>query len=97
MNPFDHSLERLFQAAARAPKSSAGPPSFGLEARVLAQWRARPMEDEFALLAGLFRRAVVCAALVMVLSIVWSGHEKPNAAASVVALANYEINTHLPP
>ena len=97
MNPLDQSLWRLLQAAAQAPKPEPEPLPFTVEARVLAQWRARAMEDEFAWLAAMFRRAVICASAVMVLSIVWSDQEKPSAAAGVMELANYEINAHLPP
>jgi len=97
MNPLDQSLGRLLKAAAQAPKPAPEPLPFNVEARVLAQWRSTAMEDEFAWLAGLFRRAVICAALVTVLSIVWSHRENTSTAAGVVALANYEINTHLPP
>lgn len=97
MKPTDQSLERLFKAAARAPRPAPEPLPCPLETRVLAEWRSLAREDEFAWLAGLFRRAVICAGVVMLLSIFWSHREKPNTAAVVVALANYEINTHLPP
>lgn len=97
MNPLDQSLDRLFKAAAQASEPEPEWPSYHLETRVLAAWRAQERPDEFALLVGLFRRAVICAGVIMVLSIVWSHREKPNPAVSVVALANYEINTHLPP
>jgi hypothetical protein len=98
MKPIDHPLWRLLQAAAQAPKTSAEQMPFGFDTRVLAQWRSRPREDDFAwLLSGLFRRAVICASLLMVACIVWGSHEKTSTATSVVALANYEINQHLPP
>jgi hypothetical protein len=96
MKPIDHSLRRLFKAANQIPKPLIEPMPHDLETRVLAQWRSQPSENEFAL-AGLFRRAVICAGLVMILSIVWGSQGSTSAAASVVALANYEINTHLPP
>jgi len=71
---------------------------FGFDTLVMARWRSRPTEDEFAvLLAALFRRAVICAGLVVFLSIVWGSLGNASDASGVVALANYEINTHLPP
>ena len=96
MNPIDQSLRRLFKAAATAPKPIADSMPFGFATGVLARWRSRPDENEFAL-ARLFRRAILCAGLVMILSIVWGSQGNTKAAASVVALANCEINSHLPP
>lgn len=97
MSPLDRSLQRLFKAAAQAPKEPPGPLPFALEARTLAQWRSAPVEDEFALLAALFRRAVICASLITVLSIAWSYRQSGNPAAGAVALANYEITLQWPP
>lgn len=90
-------LQRLFEAAAQAPEETPGPVPVAVQTRVLARWRSAPAEDDFARLAVVFRRAVVCAGLVMLLSIVWKQRETASPAASAVALATYEINAHLPP
>jgi len=58
MKPLDRSLQKLLEAAARAPGEASEGPSFALETRVLAQWRSLEVENEFAQLANLFRRAV---------------------------------------
>ncbi len=97
MKRLDGRLQRLFEAAAQAPEETPGPLPFAVEAGVLGRWRSAPVEDDFARLAVVFRRAVICAGLIMVLSIVWNRRETASPAASAVALANYEINAHLPP
>jgi hypothetical protein len=91
MNQFGHSLRRLLRAAARAPKESpvALPPF--LEARLLAQWRSTAPEDESALLAVFFRRAVVCAGLTMMLSIGWNWLGDRGEVAGAPPLADFEI------
>jgi hypothetical protein len=100
MNPLDHSLKRLFNAAAQAPSEAPGPLPLPVESRVLAQWRSGADADDSAPLTVFFRRAVICAGLVAGLSIVWSYRENNNAAgnaaAGTLALANYEINLRLP-
>ena len=64
---------------------------------MLGRWRAGAAEEQPDWLAVVFRRAVIGAALIMVLSILWSSRETPSPADSAVAWANYEIIAHLPP
>ena len=97
MSPLDRSLQRLLKAAAQAPLDAPDSLPFGLEARTLAQWRSAPASDDFAPLAAFFRRAVIFASLITVLSMVWSSRDNGNPAAGAVALANYEIAMQLPP
>ena len=97
MNPLDHALQRLFQAAARAPEPAPESLPSALESRVLARWRQETTDDRALLLAALFRRAILCASLITALSLVWSYQEDGNVASNTVALANYEINLRLPP
>ena len=97
MNSLDHSLERLLKAAAQAPRAALEPASFARETQVLAEWRSTRKEDEFALLVGLFRRAVIFASLIMTLSVTWNYLEKRGEAASTVALASYALKMQLPP
>jgi hypothetical protein len=87
MNHLDQSLQRLFKAAARAPRPAESL-SANQEARLLAHCRTHPAEDEIAVFACLFRRAVVCASVLMLLSIAWNYLERepdmdPPAAASL--------------
>jgi hypothetical protein len=97
MNSLERTLQRLFKAAARAPKETPGSPSFALETRVLAGWRSGPVEDDFALMATLFQRAVLCAGAVMILSAGWTWFENRQQASGAMALANYTITIRLKP
>lgn len=97
MNTIDQALSRLFKAAARAPRPAVDPVPFGLESRILAQWRSIRPDEDFLLLVGLARRAMICAGLVMIMCIAWGLRGHVTLSSGAVALANYEINTHLPP
>ena len=95
MNPLDQSLGRLFRAAARAPQSPIGPPTFGWESRLIAGWHSLAAEDDYALWASLFRRAITFAGLVLALSATWNYLEN-KSAADTVTLANYAMTLQLP-
>jgi hypothetical protein len=97
MSSLDHSLQRLFKAAAQAPREAPGPLPSAWACRTLAQWRSTAGEDESALLAALFWRGVVCASLVMVLSMGWSCMGNDGAGAGAKALANYALTIQLLP
>ena len=94
----DRRLQQLFETAARAPRPPGGPPSPSFEQRAIAGWRTAEGDDEFAaLLSSLFRRAVVCAGLVMVLSAGWGWWQDRTAAPGAAALATYVAEVQLPP
>lgn len=70
----DVKLERLFEAARTAPAPDAPPemPAH-LKTRVLAHWRSDADESAGWLsLAALYRNALVCAGLAMLLCVVWN-------------------------
>jgi hypothetical protein len=90
-------LQRLFRAAALAPKEIPAAPPVALENRVMARWRNAGIEDDFDLLATLLRRAVVFASLIMVLSMGWGWMQSRSANASETTLANYAMNIQLSP
>jgi len=96
MDSFDHSLQRLLNAAATARKETPEHLPRTVEARVLAQWRAMGAEDEFALLVRLFRRATISAFVLMALSCAWNYYENKSEAGTM-ALASYAIKMQLPP
>jgi len=77
----DEALQRLLKAAAQATPERADAPPLGLETRVLAQWRATGMDDESVSLFAFFRRAVIGASLVLVLSAAWSLTRSGGSAA----------------
>jgi hypothetical protein len=97
MKPIDRTLQRLFDAAAKAAPEVAVPP-FGLETRVLAQWRAVSQDDESVSLFVFFRRATLGAGLVLLLCATWSLTENGgNAIGDEAALLDYHIQTSLTP
>jgi hypothetical protein len=97
MNPLDESLRRLLEAAARAPKPT--PPALPdpLRAEILRQWRRLPLEDEFACLPTMFRRAVIFASFIMALSVTWNYLADQNDAVGTLPLAKYAMTLQLPP
>jgi len=97
MKPFDRSLQKLLAAAARANRDTPEQLPSALEARVLAQWRSVEVENEFAQLVNLFRRAVAFGSLIMILSIGGSWLLSRGESASLTALTSYVITVQLPP
>ena len=94
----DQRLQRLFNAAAKAAPESPAAPPMGLETRVLANWRAAGMDDESVSLFAFFRRAVLGASLVLVLSAAWSLTQAGGSATSdEAALLDYDIQMSLTP
>jgi hypothetical protein len=90
-------LERLLKTAAAAPKEMPCAPPFALETRVLAHWRSAPAEEDFALLATVFQRAVICAGIILVASAGWTWFETRQQASGAMALANYTLTMGLKP
>jgi hypothetical protein len=97
MNPLDHSLQRLLRAAGRARNEDPPAAPFYLEIKVLARWRSTANGEESVLLPAVFRRAVVCACLLMVVSIGWNWWGTRGDDAGVAALANYEAKLQVLP
>jgi hypothetical protein len=97
MKPTDQTLQRLINAAAKTVPEVATPP-FGLETRVLAQWRAGSADDESVSLFAFLRRATLGAGLVLVLCATWSlTRTGGNAIGDEAALLDYHIQTSLTP
>jgi hypothetical protein len=86
----EQALQRLLEAARRSQPEPPDALPFGLEARILAGWRAAGPEDESLLLAMLFRRAVIFAALIMVAAIGWSRLEEATRVPGATVIANLE-------
>ena len=98
MKPTDQTLQRLLQAAAKAAPEAVDAPPLGLETRVLANWRAGSGDDEFVSVFAFFRRAVVGAGLVLVLSAAWClTHSGGGAIGDDAAVLDYDIQTSLTP
>jgi len=90
MNHDEHALKRLLKAASRSQAKTPDAMPFGLESRILANWRRDEAEDDSVLLASLFRRAVICASIVMVVSIGWSQLAAAREVPGAVVLTNFE-------
>ena len=97
MKQIHESLQKLLAAARRTPQADPGPLPQALETRVLARWRSGPVRDEAVPLAVLFRQALVCAGLVMLLSIGWNYLESRGEAAGTLAVAHYEMTVEMLP
>lgn len=97
MKPTDRTLQRLLNAAAKAAPAAATAP-FGLETRVLAQWRAGSADDDSVSLFAFLRRAVLGASLVLMLSAAWSFTQSGgNATGDEAAQLDYNIQMSLNP
>lgn len=94
----DESLQRLLDAAAKAPREAVGTPPLGLETRVLAQWRVVREDDAPAFLFVFLRRAMIAACFVFLLSAAWS-FTRPgvNLAGEEAAQLDYQIQMSLNP
>ena len=101
-------LNRLFKAARSAPAPAADAPEgmpAHLKARVLAHWRSEgAQETGWLSLASLFRRALACATLAMLVCLAWSyvGYPDPGVTdfapdQSDDVAVNYEPPTDLMP
>ena len=95
----DPRLQRLIEAAAKAPFAHVEVAPPGLESRVLANWRAGRGDDESASLFAVFRHAMVGASLVLVLSAAWSLSRPTSngAVADEAVRLNYNIQMSLNP
>jgi hypothetical protein len=91
----EHIFKRLLKAARQSRQETPAAMPFPLESRILAGWRASAPEEDWLRLASFFRRAVICAGLVMVASIGWS--QLSNAREVPVALANLASNIQIVP
>ncbi|HEV3271483.1 MAG TPA: hypothetical protein VGZ93_04815 [Candidatus Methylacidiphilales bacterium] len=71
MNPLDDQLDRLFRAAARAIAGRPEPvaaPSYGLDTRVMAAWRAAQSTEPGFWDMALLVRGLIVAGLIMAVS-----------------------------
>ena len=92
-------LARLLNAAARAPRDLPASPPSTIARTVLTHWRqahARPSDDA-QLLLPLLRWAVLCACLLMLVSIAFSFEFGPSSENDEVAYANSAVDLTLLP
>jgi hypothetical protein len=96
MKPLEPSLNRLFRAAAAAPRPALATPAFGLEARVLAAWRSShgtvPDWD-----MGVLGRGLALAGLLMAVSIWPAVNRNPNSDSENLQFADSTVQADLSP
>jgi hypothetical protein len=98
MNESEMKLHRLFAAARTAPPAGeAGAMPGPLKTRVLAHWRAAAAAEAGRGLALVFRAALVCATIVMLVSVVWSFGDLTRDPDNDVAIANHELREDVMP
>jgi hypothetical protein len=96
MNSNEDQLNRLFKAAARAPRTEAGEARFALEARVLADWRGTRGENGDVLLLWL-RRAAIFAGVLAVASLAWNYQTFTRSGGDELAVADAAMRTGVEP
>lgn len=88
MNPIDDQLDRLFKAAAQTRKAGLEAAPFVIETRVIAGWRAGLAAEGRDLLLAWFRRATVCACVLMLLSLAWNYRQATTGPSDDLAQAD---------
>lgn len=102
MNEVDDQLSRLFAAAKRCRPASEDTLPFGLETRVLAEWRSLRETRFSPCLAPLFRQAVIFSVGISCLAIIsflrdWEALSHPNSWQDVgMRIANSEFQRQIP-
>jgi len=89
--------KRLAATARRAP---AGPPAempFGFDTRVIAGWRARQEPEEALPWTLLLRGALVCASLILLLSVAMNYQALKEREPGSVAIADSAIRMSMLP
>jgi hypothetical protein len=71
MNGPDDQLNRLLKSAARVQRPADEAPPFGLETRVIAEWRASARGEGADFLLAWFRRAAIGGGILALASVAW--------------------------
>ena len=97
MNPLDQQLNRLFKAAAQAPRSLPIEAPFAVESRVLAQWRSgQGADDELFSLLPLFRGGLALACAVALLAVTFSLRETGPDMDELIVIESVAELSYLP-
>jgi hypothetical protein len=89
MKPNDHSLDRLLRSAGNAVPHAADEVPFGFATRVVSGWLAAGPGDVMGLQTLWFRRSLLGALAVMLLSVGWSYKTDTAAPNEEMAIATY--------
>ena len=88
---------RLANAARQAPSEPPPDMPFGFDTRVLAQWRSRREAEETLPWALLLRGALVCASLLMLLSVAMNYQSLKEREPGSVAIADSVLRMSMLP
>lgn len=97
MNTQPDPLDRLLNSAARAAREPAEELPVAVELRVLSRWRSADAAADLLDWLPLCRRALACAALLMLAAAVWSYQAYRQSNAPELAGINSAINLALNP
>ena len=98
MNRDDLKLQRLLAAARDAHVAPVDEMPPYLAARVIAHWKAGTLKDDsWQTLVRVFRRALVCASVVMVFALAWGHDGLDTMPDNDEAYANYELRADVMP
>jgi len=99
MNPINQQLECLLNSAARAARPLPERAPSALEAQVLAGWRGGldGARDGTHILLPVLRRAVLCACLLMLLSLGLGYRALVNSDSDEISIANSTVDLTLLP
>ena len=89
--------KRLAGTARRVPVEPAPGVPFGFDTRVIADWQAQREGEEAVPWARLLRGALVCASLIMLLSLAMSFQSLRESEPGPVAIADSAIRMSLYP
>ena len=89
--------KRLAETAQRAPVEPAAEMPFGFDTRVLAGWQAQREGEEAVPWARLLRGALVCASLIMLLSLAMNFQSLKEGDPGPGAIADSAIRMSLYP
>lgn len=98
MNRHDLHLQHLFAAARATEPAPAEEMPAHLANRVIAHWRSGGLKDDsWHMMVLLFRRALVCASVVMLFTLAWSFDGLADDLDNDEAYANYELRADVMP
>ena len=98
MSRDDLKLERLFAASRSAEPAPVEEMPPYLASRVIAHWRAGALKDDsWQMLVLVFRRALLCAGIVMLFTLAWSYDSLDATPDGDEAYANYQLRADVMP
>jgi hypothetical protein len=89
--------KRLAEAARRMPAEPPAEMPFGFDTRLMARWRARRAGDEAPPWAALLRGALICAGVILLLSVAVNYQTLKEREPGSVAIADSALRLSMVP